>query len=152
MERRAFAKILLLALLLTLPLPTMGAGAWYCEGRPCGVSLWLCCCVSPDGFRDVNCQQDAHAREKAAAEDEATLACATGCNCQIVLTAADAPGRAESYATFAVSAVAILLAPSLVPVPLFATRMITPIETRGPPVAPVSVLHLGLGLRAPPIA
>jgi hypothetical protein len=149
MERRTVAKILLLALLMTLPLPTLGAGAWYCEGRPCGVSLLLCCCTSPDSFRDANCQEDAHFQTTPTAETEGMLACANGCQCEMVVTA-ESPCKAEGSVTFAVSALAVLLPLTPVSAPLISTTLMLPMEIRGPPVAPVSVLPLGL--RAPPLA
>lgn len=147
MRNKSIAKTLLALAFLTCFLSLNGAGAWYCEGRPCGISLWFCCCNDPGGVRDANCTPQEDGFDLTAAEGVST--CPADCNCQRI-AAEDAPCKVPSAAPFSLPVLAAPPLPLEAPAAGASRNMIARVEARGPPF--VSPSPLPLGLRAPPIA
>jgi hypothetical protein len=151
MQRLYISRILAVLALLSCLLPSFGVGvAWFCEGRQCGVSLWTCCCMSPDALRDSNCGTTLHANDIAASEKTTFSDCPAGCNCVMV--------SAETPASNVVPSVSLLVPPiALLPLPA-PIYCVAPVEkplvygreTRGPPRQPL--VFANLSLRAPPVA
>lgn len=148
------------AILLTVALifvcavsPVATATRWMCEGRVCGISLWMianCCCDAPDASeRDKDCS----APRRANTTQTDSIACADGCGCEgetiqaggdTVVSRTKASVTSEpTWATLPVTTV--LFAPSF-----FAPVTTTLTSGRGPPACS-SAPH-NVSLRGPPSA
>src|SRR4030095_10592590 len=68
-------------MLLTSLLSPAEAGAWYCEGRPCGTTSWTCCCTA--ARQDFRCDQ---LLGRSAVEQAAASGCPRECHCVMVIT------------------------------------------------------------------
>ena len=136
------SRILAVIVLLAYLLSPMEAGAWYCEGRQCGVTLWNCCCTTESG-QDEKCNLPSSPKSVASA-------CSSGCGCVMV----DAPNSliavSKGFALDTPFVATLPLSPTLYIAPSCEKPVRYPIATRGSP--PSSLPFLPLGLRAPPIA
>lgn len=126
------------------------AGAWYCEGKQCGVTPQICCCDDSDEKRDQNCpeQQEAKVRRDVAT----TSACQSECGCTLIISA-----DREDFVPVVVASVhppllALFTPPySVSQFPLFGELLPAPVVARGPPS--LRFAHLSrIAPRAPPIA
>jgi hypothetical protein len=126
------------------------AGAWYCEGKQCGISLWGCCCTTPIPFQDGKCRTPA----SVATETDRSAICASGCSCAMVITDNPDCDHAPPPAIAAfdpIIFVAILPAPVEGYTPPVLTDMrVRQIEARGPPARQNH--RSNASLRAPPAA
>lgn len=146
MALRLLSRILVAYLLFLAVFSGSQAGAWYCEGKRCGITPSRCCCDDLGPRHEEKCPGPLPGRP-----DGSTI-CPTGCGCVLVMSAAPDLNRDTSPAlTPAVSLVALLPAPALllmVPAPLEVVTF--HIEPRGPPREPLRVGSPSL--RAPPAA
>lgn len=131
-------------------------GAWVCEGKQCGITLWACCCAAPtteDGQCGTTADVGKNSAKNAVQGKNATL-CAAGCRCTMVITSAPdcdhaLPPAALGFDAFPV--LAILPAPVIAYFPPVVTETGGhPIEARGPPSRRIA-RHFH-SLRAPPVA
>lgn len=148
MIHRLITRILIVVLLAATLFPARQAGAWYCEGQRCGITLWGCCCVAPEPYQDGKCNTP-----DSRGSGKTTTLCATSCSCVLVITNTPDTDRTTPPSTVApvVPLLAVLPTPvffHLSPVLLEATAY--SVDTRGPP--PVSVVLVSPSLRAPPAA
>ncbi|MBC7806983.1 MAG: hypothetical protein H7145_12620 [Akkermansiaceae bacterium] len=124
-----------------------GAGAWYCEGKQCGITAWLCCCDESSG-RDGNCD----APVVATRGDSAAL-CDTGCACTMVITDDTDCDHTIPVLAPIQSPIALAVLPAMV-APYIPPTIVTPapqqVGSRGPPLRRST--HTYASLRAPPAA
>lgn len=151
MPKRVSNYILVFLLLFGTALCTVQpVGAWFCEGKQCGITLWACCCAAPSTFQDNNCRTPA----SDTSADSGPVICAADCGCTMVITGAPdcdhmSPPAASAFEPFA--AVAITPTPVATYIPPVSIKTGSQrIEGRGPP-SPRSA-HACPGLRAPPAA
>lgn len=150
MTQRLLARIVAVLVLVASVYTGALGGAWYCEGRVCGVTLWNCCCVAPDASQDGNCQKTAGVSTPTSGS---TNLCQSGCQCVRVLSSATDGDRAARQSSVAPTPVLLAIAPTppvgYVP-PSLSAVVTYPVDTRGPP--PGGSRYAAPNLRAPPVA
>ena len=140
MARQLCKRILAFYVLLAYSFSAVGTGAWYCEGRQCGITLWGCCCDS-ESSRDKKCNLPSINKSSA-------LMCPSGCNCVILDSPQSASAITGSKCVFSTAVSSVVL-----PQPTFLATYLEETNLDGnavrePPL--VVFVNLPLGLRAPP--
>ena len=132
---------------LSSALPT---GAWYCEGKQCGISLWGCCCDEHYPPQHEKCRFVS----VGSVTHKHSAACKAKCGCAMIISSNTESSRSLPPL---VSAVSSLIAVAIVPAPVaaYVPPALTDIsllrfDTRGPPFQ--SIARSSLSLRAPPAA
>lgn len=149
MARNNLARILALIALLSSVYSAAFNGAWYCEGKQCGITLWHCCCDDADCDRG---RRDVHPAGKVPGKVPGVASCPRGCECTMK-EGAGANQAASDPSGWAVPPTDSIIAPASpgihVPAPTVATALSWS-ETRGPPF--LRSHRSTLSLRAPPTA
>lgn len=138
--------ILALVAILVAALAPQTLAAWQCEGRTCGTSLWVCCCVATASQQDENCGgQPLAVKVKAAGG----IGCASDCNCVLTVKSAE-NGRLSALAMPHLTVQTAVVQPQvcLFPEPLPNEVVARSSEDRGPP--PPKVCLASPVLRGPP--
>lgn len=121
-----------LLLIGTVSCSVRPAGAWYCEGKQCGINLWSCCCTSSSSLQDRKCRDTT-----SAPSDGRSAMCAAGCRCAMVMTNVPDCDHAPPPAVVPFEplvAIAILPAPVVTYVAPVLTELTSyRIDSRGPP-------------------
>lgn len=142
-----FRRIWILALVATLvgALAPQTLAAWQCEGRTCGTSLWVCCCVAAASQQDANCGQSVMARVGA----PGGMGCTSDCKCVLTVKSAE-NGQLSTMAVPSpvVQVAAVLPQVCLFPEPLPTEVVARSSEDRGPP--PPKICLAMPVLRGPP--
>jgi len=151
MHRRALTVVLTFFLLIgTVLCSVLPAGAWYCEGKQCGLSLWACCCADPVASQDGKCGTPA----AGSSTNNRFTICKAGCSCAMVMSSADdchhtLPPAISDFDPLIVLAILPSPVASYVPPVLIETDCCR-IDIRGPSARRIA--HSSLSPRAPPAA
>jgi hypothetical protein len=150
MDRRFIAPILSILLLVASVLPMRQVGAWYCEGKLCGIAQWMCCCDNPDP--DCKSGQCAASHSRGAEHGLEIGKCQNDCGCVLVMTSAPENNGAPQSSGIPIldPLLATLDAPvTFLAIPCLSNVLPQLLDARGPPGG----RHIGApSLRGPPFA
>jgi hypothetical protein len=139
---RTIRFLALVALLCSL-LTASADAVWRCEGRICGTNPWFCCCAAPTAARDGNCALSG-------GDAASASACEGGCQCVLTIRAEERAVAARAPGVPMPVCYPLLIPGTRVDVTPRSGQLAHTIETRGPPIAPLTLASPSL--RAPPVA